>query len=584
MAHLFSLSPPSYHEGYRSGDAVQFPKTPFFTGFNKPSRLEADIFELETSGTIPKDINGTFYRIQPDHRFPPLFEEDIHFNGDGAVSAFTFTNGHVDFKQKYVHTDRYAAETVTRRALLGKYRNPYTDHEMVKGIIRTASNTNVVFWRGVLLAMKEDGPPFAMDPVTLKTIGRYDFDGQMLSPTFTAHPKIDPDTGEMIAYGYEAGGDGHDGSTDIVVYSFDRDGRKIEECWYKAPFCGMIHDCAITEKYLILPLTPLKVDVERLRKGGNKFAWDPEEDQWYGVVPRRDGKAEDIKWFRADNGFHGHIANAYEDSKGHIVLDLTVATDNVFFFFPPANEKPTPSHLLTRKNFTSDTYRWTLDPSAPTETRITPTLTLGLNGEFSRIDDRFTSKPYKHFWQLQIDGSRPYDFKKCGPPAGGLFNVLGHFTWADTEADTETEVGKVKVEKDVFFAGPTCTFQEPCFIPKAGSTKEGDGYIICLLNHLNELRNDILIFEALELAKGPVAAVHLPVKLRLGLHGNFVESKEVEEWKERCKNDPVKVATEALPWQKRMVEENGVGELSGVKEAVGVKLNGSDETNGKNGH
>jgi carotenoid cleavage dioxygenase-like enzyme len=255
---------------------------------------------------IPKDINGTFYRIQPDHRFPPLFEEDIHFNGDGSVSAFCFENGHVDFRQRYVHTDRFKAETKARKSLLGRYRNPHTDNEMVKGIIRTASNTNIIFWRGVLLATKEDGPPFAVDPVTLETIGRYDFDGQVQSPTFTAHPKFDPDTGEMVCYGYEAGGNGYDASCDIVVYTIDKGGKKTEECWYKAPFCGMIHDCAITKNFLILPLTPIKVNADRLKKGGNHFAWDPDEDQWYGIVPRRNGKPEDIVWLRADNGM-SHI-------------------------------------------------------------------------------------------------------------------------------------------------------------------------------------------------------------------------------------------------------------------------------------
>jgi carotenoid cleavage dioxygenase-like enzyme len=183
---------------------------------------------------------------------------------------------------------------------------------MVKGIIRTASNTNVIFWRGVLLAMKEDGPPFAMDPMTLETIGRYDFDGQIQSPTFTAHPKFDPDTGEMVCYGYEAGGNGYDASCDIVVYTIDKDGKKTEECWYKAPFCGMIHDCAITKNYLILPLTPIKANHDRLKKGGNHFAWDPKEDQWYGIVPRRDGKPEDIVWLRADNGTTSTLITKYD--------------------------------------------------------------------------------------------------------------------------------------------------------------------------------------------------------------------------------------------------------------------------------
>lgn len=292
----------NYLNGWRASHAIQFPQTETFSGFNKPSRIEADIADLEVEGTIPGDINGTFFRVQPDHRFPPLFEEDIHFNGDGNVSAFTISHGRISFKQRYVQTDRFKAESRYHRSLFGKYRNPYTDDELVKGVIRTAANTNIVFWRGVLLAMKEDGPPFAMDPDTLDTIGRYDFDGQVLSPTFTAHPKFDPETGEMVCFGYEAGGNGNDGSCDIVVYTIDKDGIKTEECWYKAPYCGMIHDCGITKNYIILPMTPLKCHPDRLRRGEIHWAWDPNEDQCYGIVPRRGGKPEDIVWLRGQNG------------------------------------------------------------------------------------------------------------------------------------------------------------------------------------------------------------------------------------------------------------------------------------------
>lgn len=306
MAHIHDIvgevEKRSYVNGIKAGHEVKFPETLAFSGFNRPSRFEGDIFELEFDGEIPKDIDGTFYRIQPDHQFPPLFEDDIHFNGDGAVTAIQIQNGHAHFKHRFVRTDRFKHERAAQKSLFGRYRNKFTDNESVKGVIRTASNTNIVFWRGVLLATKEDGPPFAMDPVTLETIGRYDFDGQVLSPTFTAHPKFDPDTGEMVCFGYEAGGDGNDGSCDIVVYTIDKDGKKTEECWYKAPFCGMIHDCGLSENYVVLPMTPLKCSLDRLKKGGNHWAWDPDEDQLYGIVPRRGGKPEDIVWLRADNG------------------------------------------------------------------------------------------------------------------------------------------------------------------------------------------------------------------------------------------------------------------------------------------
>ncbi|KAL1649614.1 transcriptional regulatory protein rco1 [Diplodia intermedia] len=520
MAHIHDIAGEvekrNYVNGVKVGDEVKFPETLAFSGFNKPSRFEGDIFELEVEGEIPKDIDGTFYRIQPDHQFPPLFEDDLHFNGDGAVTAIQIQNGHAHFKHRYVRTDRFNHERAARKSLFGRYRNKFTDNESVKGVIRTASNTNIVFWRGVLLATKEDGPPFAMDPVTLETIGRYDFDGQVLSPTFTAHPKLDPATGEMVCFGYEAGGDGNDASCDIVVYTIDADGKKTEECWYKAPFCGMIHDCGLSENYLVLPMTPLKCSLDRLRRGGNHWAWDPHEDQLYGIVPRRGGKPDDIVWLRADNGFHGHVAGCYEDaSTGHIVLDLTVADGNVFFFFPPEG---TPNSSLAQRNkLSSPTLRWTLDPYAASHSRVTPTATFpGTNGEFSRIDPRRVTRPYTHFWQAEVDPARHYDFDACGPPAGGLFNVLAHFTWGD------------QGRRDAYWAGPRATFQEPTFVPRRGAVDEGDGYVVALVNRLDVLRNDVVVLDARDLARGPLAVVRLPFKLKLGLHGNWVGREEIE--------------------------------------------------------
>ncbi|KAK1056219.1 hypothetical protein LTR74_015066 [Friedmanniomyces endolithicus] len=513
MAHIHDLAPRinHYHAGaLKPNSPLKFPNTDVFSGFNAPSRIEGEITDLEVDGTIPPEIDGTFYRIQPDHRYPPKFEDDLQFNGDGAVTAIRIQRGHADFKQRYVRTERYEAETAERRALFGRYRNLYTDDELVKGVIRTASNTNVVFWRGMLLAMKEDGPPFALDPVTLETVGRYDFEGQVRSPTFTAHPKFDPVTGEMVCFGYEAGGNGNDASNDIVVYTINADGVKTEECWYKSPFCGMIHDCGISENYLVMPLTPLKCSLDRLKKGGNHWTWDPNEDQWYGVVPRRGGKPDDIRWFRR--------------------------------------------HAAQLK---SETCRWVLDPTAPTGTYVTPERSWNTSGEFSRIDDRLVTKRYDHFWQCKIDPGREYDFASCGPPAGGLFNCLGHYKWSD-----QTE--------DVYWAGPRATFQEPTFIP--GGKGEGEGWLIALVNQLDVLRNDITIFDALNLSAGPVATIRLPFKLKLGLHGNFVDHADIAEWQTRRRQaggiGPVKAAERPLPWQLAM---------------NGNSSNGHTEQNGGNG-
>ncbi|KAI2630762.1 carotenoid oxygenase [Hypoxylon sp. NC1633] len=572
MAHLEAIAPEvslyPYSNGKRTGPRVKFPDSIAFSSMNKPSRFEGDITDLEVTGEIPRDINGTFYRVQPDHRFPPMFEDDIHFNGDGSVTAIRIQDGHADFKQRYVRTDKFLKEEEARQSLFGRYRNPYTDNESVRGVIRTVSNTNITFWRGMLLASKEDGPPFAMDPVTLETIGRYDFEGQITAPTFTAHPKFDPDTGEMLCFAYEAGTDGADCGVDIVSWTISADGVKTEELWFKAPFAGMIHDCGVSKNYMVLPLTPLKMSLERLKAGGNKFAWDPKEDQVYGIVPRRGGKPEDVKWFRANNGFHGHVAGCYENEDGHIVFDLTVADGNVFFWFPPDGEKP---DLPGRSRLSSPTCRWVFDPAAKSGTRVTASLEWTTNGEFSRIDDRYVTKKYEHFWQLKVDPMRPYDFARCGPPAGGLFNCMGHYTW-----DPEDE-GKIGTE-DVYFAGPTATFQEPVFIPKDGG-KEGEGYLAALKNNLDELRNDVVIWDALNLAKGPLATLHLPLRLRLGFHGNFVDHRDIEAWQQRRAGElgPVQPAKEPLPWQRAFAANGAGSQLNGHTNGItnGRRANGS---------
>jgi carotenoid cleavage dioxygenase-like enzyme len=262
--------------------------------------------------------------------------------------------------------------------------------------------------------------------------------------------------------------------------------------------------------------------------------------------------------------FHGHIAGCYENDDGHIVFDLTVADGNVFFFFPPLDEKESP--LAKRNQLRSPTCRWIFDPTAKSGTRVTAAESWMTNGEFSRIDDRFVTKKYNHFWQAKVDPTKPYDFPKCGSPAGGLFNSLGHYTWDE------------KIE-DVYFVGPTATLQEPSFIPKEGGG-EGEGYIIALLNHLDLLRNDIVIMDALNVAKGPIAVIHLPFKLKLGLHGNFVDQRDIEEWQKRrsVSGDlgPAQAAKDPLPWQVRQQELNA-GQIDQA-EANGLG------TNGVNGH
>jgi carotenoid cleavage dioxygenase-like enzyme len=151
----------------------------------------------------------------------------------------------------------------------GKYRNKFTDAVEFK--VRSTANTNVLYFNGRLLACKEDSPPYSMDPETLETIGLEDFDGQLPSLTFTAHPKLDPATGELVCFGYEALGDG---TPDVCYFSFDANGKIVETVWLASPAPAMIHDFAVTENWVSSlangELTPASSATISLI-GGNRF-------------------------------------------------------------------------------------------------------------------------------------------------------------------------------------------------------------------------------------------------------------------------------------------------------------------------
>src|SRR6185437_16071958 len=138
-------------------------------------RSENDLYDCEVEGKLPADLSGIFYRIGPDPQYPKpaKYVHDIAFDGEGHISAFHIQNGHVDFRSRYVQTQRWKAQRAARRSLFGMYRNPTTDDPSVKGVSRGTANTQIFYHHGKLLAMKEDSPPVVLNPYTLDTLDDY---------------------------------------------------------------------------------------------------------------------------------------------------------------------------------------------------------------------------------------------------------------------------------------------------------------------------------------------------------------------------------------------------------------------------
>jgi carotenoid cleavage dioxygenase len=398
-------------------------------------------------------------------------------------------------------TERLIAQREKRQSLFGKYRNQYTNDPSVAGVPNSTANTNVIQHGGLLLALKEDGPPYALDPVTLETKGLWDFNGQLTSPTFTAHPKIDPETGDLLCFGYEAMGDA---TPDIVYYEIDKDGRKKREVWIRGPYAAMIHDFAVTENYVIFPLMPLTADLQRIKNGGRHFEWQPGLDQLFGVLPRT-GEARDIRWFTAPNGFQGHTLNAFDDGKGRIFVDMPVTSGNIFYFFPQADGRVPPPETLK-----SQMTRWTFDMTKSGNSLEASHLT-EFPCEFPRSDDRYMGRHYRHGFMIAFDPTKPFNFERLGAPPFQFFNMVAHIDIATGKTQT-------------WFADDSTCFQEPIFVPKSPTAPEGEGYVIALANRLADMATDLVVLDAQQIAEGPIATIKLPFRLRMSLHGNWVPS------------------------------------------------------------
>ncbi|KAF6827904.1 lignostilbene dioxygenase [Colletotrichum plurivorum] len=484
-----------------------YPDRPQFSGFMKPCRFEGEVRNLEIAGTVPAELDGAFYRVMPDPQFPPFIENDPWFNGDGNVSAFRFHDGNVDFQQKFVRTEKFSREREANRALAGKYRNKYTDAVEFK--VRTTANTNILYFNKSLLAIKEDAPPYLMDPATLETIGLCDFDGQLPSTTFTAHPKTDPTTGELVCFGYEARGDG---TPDVCYFSIDADGRFNQTVWLVAPVVGMIHDFAVTENWVLFPMIPQICDIDRLKAGGEHWQWDPNVPIYVGVLPRRGAKGSDVKWFRAPNAFPGHTTNAYETPSGTVVIDLPLTDKNVFFWWPDADgNAPDPREIR------ADYVRFEFDPASPDLNLPPPTVLLKCDMEFPRIDDRIATRPHRHSFFDMMDPSLGTDFAAIAPVLGGghpLYNALGHLDHATGGLE-------------VYYPGPTHMVQEPVFVPRGEDAPEADGFVLVLVNNYRTMSSELHVVDTRRFTEA-AAVVKVPMRLRHGLHGNWVGAKELE--------------------------------------------------------
>lgn len=463
---------------------------PYLLGVYAPVHEEITADELTVIGEIPRDLNGVYLRNGPNARFP--MRGRYHwFDGDGMVHAMHFENGAARYRNRWVRTKAFQAESAAGQALwTGVMENPKANpFGNTRGLnLKDSSNTDIVFHQGRLLTTWYlCGQPYTMDPLSLETLGAQTF-LDTLTGDVMAHPKIDERTGELFWFDYgprppflRYGVIGPQGTVDHLV-DLDLPGARLP------------HDMAITDNHAVLMDLPLFQDLDAARQGRYKLTFDRSLPARFGVIPKR-GRADQIRWFEAKPCYIYHVVNAWEEGD-EIVMDVCRVGRPA-----PAGTGSVLARMINYLRLDARMYRYRFDltTGATSEDYVDG----DHNTEFPSIDQRLTGRKSRYAYNVSV---------KQAPT--NLFDGL-------------VKYDNLTGAKQTYYYGDHRYGSEAPFAPRDGSTGEDDGYLVSFVTDEREQRSEVQILDASDITKGPVARVLLPQRVPLGFHATWVRGDQL---------------------------------------------------------
>ncbi|KVH97319.1 Carotenoid oxygenase [Cynara cardunculus var. scolymus] len=293
--------------------------------------------DLPVIGHLPECLNGEFVRVGPNPKFAPV--AGYHwFDGDGMIHGLRIKDGKATYLSRYIKTSRLEQEEFFGGAkfmkigdLKGMFGLLMVTVQMLRTKLKVldlsygqgTGNTALIYHHGKLLALSEGDKPYAikvLEDGDLQTLGLMDYD-KRLSHAFTAHPKVDPVSGEMFTFGYSQ-------APPFVTYRvISKDGVMNDPVPITVPESIMMHDFAVTENYAIFMDLPLYFRPKEMVKGKKLiFTFDATKKARFGILPRYAKNELQIKWFELPNCFIFHNANAWE--QGDEVVLITCRLQN----------------------------------------------------------------------------------------------------------------------------------------------------------------------------------------------------------------------------------------------------------------
>jgi all-trans-8'-apo-beta-carotenal 15,15'-oxygenase len=472
---LWAASAP---DAYQSAFLAALKDKPWLVGFES-AVADRDFPALEIEGKIPRGFAGSFYRNGPARHDFAGQRYHHWFDGDGMIHRYHVADGKVDYRARFIRTEKFKSEESAGRFLYDGGGTVIQNAGTGAGPDSiNPANINVLSVNDELWALWEGGSAHALDPATLDMKKIVTFSQDLKGAPFSAHPRVGQD-GRIWNMG--SLGD------KMVLYRLSQTGALEKFNLIKIEPVGLVHDFFLTERsmVIVLPSTDMQGDGESYF---GRVRSRPDKSMAVIVVDRE--TLEITRRADLPSGFWFHGGNAWEEKNGTIHFDISLLPD---------------AQIMQgfRDYMRGEITRDHVHKATSTQVVIAPTGKLRLDAiagdcEFPRIDPRFATRRNNFLFTVEKVGAQSH--------------------WFDAVRRVNLKTGAI----DRYAYGSEFLVEEHVFVPRTGSAKESDGWLVGTSLHWPSRRTCFNILDAQDLAGGPVARAWVPMPAPLGFHGQFV--------------------------------------------------------------
>ncbi len=475
---------------------------PYLHGLFAPVSDEVSQDDLVVeSGEIPADLDGMYVVNGPCQRYKPKTKYH-YYDGDGMLHAIYFKDGKADYRSRWVRTYEFNAESDKGENIWPGLCGPF-DFSLPHSPIKDNSNTDIIHYAGKLLSLWYlAGTPYDIDPFTLDTNGPETFDGK-LDHNLSAHSKVDLRTGELLFFNYQ-------NKEPYMSYGVaNASGELVMDIPIDIPGPRSPHDMGVTPNYSILHDLPYFHDTDILEKHGKRVVtFHPDVPARFGVIPRH-GHADQVRWFEAEPCYILHIVNCWEEGEEIVMIGCRQPRPGGR---RDPMEGPLASQLAERRRLHQlHEWRFNLATGATAERMLDD-----MNTEFPTIN------------RLYLGVANRYAYHQYIPLLKEEGNVTGRCQTFDALIKYDLEDGSYQR----FDYGTGVCGSESHFAPRKGArfdSVEDDGYVVTFAHDSNTWASRCLVFDARDIAAGPIATVRMPRRFHAGFHAMWVRGEDLGE-------------------------------------------------------